>query len=125
MLMSLALILAGAAFGWTALFSFVVAPMAFRDLDAGRADRFVRNAIQSGHVAPAALALAAAVSAWAGGAPGAGALLAVTGLLFFAARFSVTPGARRRKATRMIASGLTAMLLPVTALGAGLAAMGV
>ena len=35
----LAFIFAGMALGWTMLFSFVVAPVSFKDMDQGRADR--------------------------------------------------------------------------------------
>lgn len=125
MFLASALVLAGAAAGWTACFSFLIAPMAFRDLDAGRADRFVRNAIENGHTIPAGLAGLAAGCAWVGAAPGSAALLAVVTGLFLAARFTVSPGARRRKATRVAASGLTAALLPLTAVAALLAVAGV
>lgn len=122
---ALALVLAGSAIGWTASFSFLIAPMAFRELDAGRADRFVRNAIQSGHTVPSLLCVIGAAAAWFGAAPGAAALLGIAALLFFVARFTVSPGARRRKATRIAASGLTAALLPLTAVAAALAVFGV
>jgi len=125
MLVGVALVLTGAVIGWLGSFSLLVAPMAFRDLDAGRADRFVRNAIHGGHALPAAGAALAAGAAWLGGAPGGAALLAVTAVLCFLARFAVSPGARRRKATRVAAAALTAALLPLSALGAGLALAGV
>lgn len=125
MLLSLALVLIGAALGWTALFSFVVAPGAFKDLDRGRADRYVRNIIQSGHLIPAALCVAAAAAAFLGRAPGAALVAIVTACLFVVARFAIAPGARRRSITRVLASGITALLMPMTAAGAALAAFGV
>jgi hypothetical protein len=122
--LSLALVLAGAALGWSAFFSFVAAPIAFRDLDKGRADRYLRNIIESGHLAPASLSALAALAAFAGGGPGAAGLLLIAAVLFVVARFAVSPGARRRASTRILASGLTALLMPLTATGALLVAFG-
>ena len=51
----IALVLAGMALGWTALFCFVVAPVSFKDMDYGRADRHVRRIIKAGHGALSAL----------------------------------------------------------------------
>lgn len=123
--LSLALVLAGTALGWSAFFSFVAAPIAFRDLDQGRADRYLRNIIESGHLVPASIAALAAGAAFAGGGPGAAGLLLIAAFLFVVARFAVSPGARRRASTRILASGLTALLIPVTAAGALLAAIGI
>lgn len=123
-LLSLGLILAGGALGWSAFFSFVAAPIAFRDLDKGRADRYLRNIIESGHLVPAGFSVLAALAVLIGGAPGAAGLLAIAAFLFVVARFAVSPGARRRASTRILASGLTALLMPMTLAGAGLAVFG-
>lgn len=123
--LALSLVLAGAALGWSAFFSFVAAPIAMRDLDNGRADRYLRNLIESGHLAPASFAALAAGAAFVGGGPGAAGLLLIAAFLFVVARFAISPGARRKANTRILASGLTALLMPVTAAGALLAAIGV
>ena len=44
-----AIVLAGASLGWIVLFSFVLSPVAFKQFDAGRAERLVKHVMNSGH----------------------------------------------------------------------------
>jgi hypothetical protein len=117
-----ALVFAGISLGWTAYFSFVVAPQAFRDLDQGRANRFVRNAMKNGHPPAAGLALIAAAAAVAGSAVAGAAMMGVAATLFVLARWALAPrddgppppGARRKRSTaRVVAAALTAMIMVV------------
>ncbi len=43
---AIAIVLAGASLGYIALFSFVLSPVAFKNMDAGRAERLVKHVIQ-------------------------------------------------------------------------------
>lgn len=130
---SLALVLAGAVLGWTGYFTFLAAPQAFRDLDNGRANRLVRNAMKSGHPAAAGLALAGAGAAALAGAVAGAAVLAMAAVLYLIARWALAPrdderpaGATRRlKTARIVAAALTAVILVMVAIGAGLVGVGV
>lgn len=116
---SLALAAAGMALGWTAYFSFQAAPQAFRDLDHGRANRYVRNAMKTGHPLVAALCWVAGGAALFGGAIAGAVTLALAGALFMLARWTLAPrddprpaGARRVLSTaRVVAAGLTATMM--------------
>src|SRR5262245_13516771 len=117
----LALVLAGVALGWTALFSFVVAPVSFKDMDYGRADRHVRRIIKSGHGALALVCLSAGGLALVSGAVGGAVIAALTAAFYLMCRWTLAPrddprpaGARRQmKGQRIVASLLTAGGMPL------------
>lgn len=113
----------------------VIAPNCFFDgLDAGRADRQVRNLLKSVSTPNVFLLLAAGAFAVLGGAYGA-AICAFLGALGFFAngwtlrgykRGEVPQGVkRRRKTQRVVAVSLTLMFTLLTGIGAGLAAFGI
>ncbi|MET0183793.1 MAG: hypothetical protein ABW199_13010, partial [Caulobacterales bacterium] len=79
----LALIFGAIALGWTSLFTFIVAPVSFKDMDRGRADRHVRRVIKQGHGPLAILCVLAGVLALMSGAY-AGATVAVLCAIFYA-----------------------------------------
>ena len=83
-----ALVLLGASLGYIMLFSFVLSPVAFKQFDAGRAERLVKHVMNAGHGLLGLIALLAAVAALLAGAM-AGA--AVAGI---AAVFALTSGVR-------------------------------
>lgn len=127
-----ALVFAGMALGWTAMFSFLAAPMAFRDLDAGRANRFVRNAMKDGHPAIASLAGLGAVAAALASSIAGAAVLAVTAALYLLARLALLPQGdlpeaknvrRRLKTGRVVAASLTAILMVALVIASGLVAL--
>lgn len=130
---ALTLVFAGMALGWTAMFAFLIEPQAFRDLDYGRANRFVRTTLRSGNPVMAAFAGLAALCALAAGAFGAAAVLALAAGVYLLARWAVAPrtdgravGVRRKlQAQRILAVALTGMLLIAVAAGAGMAALSV
>jgi hypothetical protein len=117
----LALVLAGMALGWTALFSFVVAPVSFKDMDYGRADRHVRRIIKSGHGALAVICFVAGALALFSGAVGGAVIAALTAVFYLMCRWTLAPrddprpaGARRQmKGQRIVASLLTAGGMPL------------
>ena len=118
--------------GWVAA---IVAPNCFYDgLDAGRADRQVRNLLKDVSTPTAFLLLAAGALGILGGAIGAGvcAILAALGFLTNAwtlkgfKRGEVPQGVKRRRSSqRIVAVGLTLLFTLVAAIGAVLAAVGV
>jgi hypothetical protein len=107
--------------GWTGCISFMVAPMAFRELDRGRGDRFVRNAIKEGHGFLALLAMLAAFLGLIGGAFGGAVVMGLVAFFYLIARYALAPrtdprpaGARRvMKTARVAASAITAFVIPV------------
>ncbi len=118
--MQLALVLAGIALGWTMLFSFVVAPVSFRDMDQGRADRHVRRVIKAGHGIVAAVCLLAALAALSAGAFGGATIALICGVFYVMCQWALAPrddrpimGKRKIKTARVVASGLTALVMPV------------
>ncbi len=127
----LSLLSAGVALGWAGCFSFLIAPQAFRDLDHGRADRFVRNALKGANPVAIGLSLLAAASALLAGAVGAAAVLAMAAAMFFLARWTLAPreegsapGVRRRlKTQRIVAAAINATTLLALAAGAAMAAL--
>lgn len=130
--LTVALVLAGATLGWTAFFSFIVSPQAFRDLDAGRANRFVRNAMKNGHPTLAALAFASAVLALLGAAFAGAGVMAVAGGMYLMATWALAPrddalpppGGKRKLATaRIVAAGLTAGIMGLVLIGIALIAV--
>jgi hypothetical protein len=128
----LTLVFAGMALGWTMLFSFVVAPVSFREMDQGRADRHVRHVIKSGHGLVAAVCILAAIAAALGGAFGAAATAAICGVFYIMCQWALAPrddkvlfGHRKLKTARIVASGLTALVMPVLVAVMVLAWMGI
>lgn len=131
---TIALVLAGMTLGWTAMFSFIVAPQAFRDLDQGRASRFVRNAMRGGHPALALFCFAGAGVGVLGGAIAGAGVLSLAGVLYLLARWALAPrddtrpppgGKRKLQTARIVASGLTAMIMPVVIAAIVLISLGI
>lgn len=129
--LSLALILAGVTLGWTAFFSFIVSPLAFRELDHGRANRFVRNAMKTGHPALAGLAFASGLTALLGASIAGAGIMALAGAMYLLAAWTLAPrdddrpppgGKRKLSTARIVAAGMTAGLMALVAVGAGLIA---
>jgi hypothetical protein len=127
-----AILLAGVTLGWTAFFSFVVSPQAFRELDHGRANRFVREAMKTGNPAVAGFAFASALLAVLGMAIAGGGVMAIAGVLYLLAAWTLAPrddklpppGGRRRLSTaRIVAAGLTAAIMVLVVLGVVLIAL--
>ena len=109
---AISIVLSGAALGWIILFSFVLSPVAFKAFDAGRAERLVKQVMNAGHGILGLIALAAAVAALMAGA--------VAGVFAFMCKFALAPrddkpikGHRVVKTARIVASGLTAFIMPV------------
>ena len=128
-----AIVLAGAALGWIALFSFVVAPVAFKSWDVGRADRLVRNVIKSGHGILAFLALLSGALALFSGATGGAIIAAVAAVFALCCQWALQPrtdpkpamGHKVMKTARIVAAGLTAAIMPILIVSIFLTRMGV
>ena len=117
---ALAIVLAGAALGWIMLFSFVLSPVVFKNMDAGRAERLVKHVVKSGHGLLGLIALGSAAAALVSGAAGGAAVAAIAALFAFLCQFALAPredkpikGDRVLKTARIVASGLTAAIMPV------------
>src|SRR5690349_12026059 len=115
-----ALILAGASLGWIVLFSFVVSPVAFKQFDAGRAERMVKHVMNAGHGVLGLIALASALAALMSGAVAGAAVAGIGAAFAFLCKFALAPredkpisGHRVVKTARIVASGLTAFIAPV------------
>lgn len=115
-----AIILAGAGLGWISLFSFVLAPVAFKQFDAGRAERMVKHVMNSGHGLLGLIAFCSAIASLMAGAVAGAAVAAVAGMFAFMCKFALAPrddkpikGHRVLKTARIVASGLTAFIAPV------------
>jgi hypothetical protein len=133
-LASMGVALLGAAFGWVVLFSGIVAPISFKDMDHGRANRHVRRVMKQGHAILAGFSLAGGGAAALAGAPGAGIVAAIVGVVVLLARFALAPrdddrpppgGKRKLQTARVVAAGLTAMMAPLLLVAIGLAIAGV
>lgn len=117
----IALVLAGIAMGWTMLFSFIVAPVSFSDMDQGRADRHVRRVIKRGHGIVAGVCVLAALCALVSGAIAGSIVALLCGVFAVMCQWALAPrddarpigGTRKLKTARVAASGLTAFLIPV------------
>ena len=127
-----AIVLAGASLGWIALFSFVLSPVAFKQFDAGRADRLVKHVMNSGHGILGLIAFASAIAALMAGAIAGAAVAAVAGVFAFMCKFALAPrddrpikGHRVLKTARIVASGLTAFIAPVLIAAIVLTLMGI
>ncbi|NWG52800.1 MAG: hypothetical protein HXY28_03695 [Hydrogenophilaceae bacterium] len=129
----LALFLTGMAIGWTTLFSFVVAPVSFKDMDYGRADRHLRRVIKSGHLTLALLCFGVGVFALIAGALAGAVIAALTASFYLMCRWTLAPredhtipGMRRNmKQQRVVASMLTAAGIPLMATAGVLAILGI
>ena len=115
-----AIILAGASLGWIMLFSFVVSPVAYKTFDQGRAERLVKQVMNAGHGILGLIALASAIAALMAGALAGAVVAAVAGVFAFLCKFALAPredkpikGHRVLKTARIVASGLTAAIMPV------------
>jgi hypothetical protein len=127
-----AIVLAGASLGWIALFSFVLAPVTYKTLDGGRAERLVRNVMRSGHGLLGLIALASSIAALLGGAVAGACVAAVASVFAFMCQFALAPredkpikGRRVMKTARIVASGLTAFIMPVLIASIVLTLMGI
>jgi len=127
-----AIILAGASLGWIMLFSFVLSPVAFKQFDAGRAERLVKHVMNQGHGILGLIAICSAIAALAAGAVAGAAVAAVAGLFAFMCKFALAPredrplqGHRVVKTARIVASGLTAFIAPVLIAAIVLTMMGI
>ena len=115
-----AIILAGASLGWIMLFSFVLSPVAFKAFDQGRAERLVKLVMNSGHGILGLIALASGAAALMAGAVAGASVAAVAGIFAFMCKFALAPredkplkGHRVLKTARVVASALTAFIMPV------------
>jgi hypothetical protein len=115
-----ALILAGASLGYIMLFSFVLSPVAFKQFDAGRAERLVKHVMNAGHGILGLIAICSGIAALMAGAVAGAAVAAVAGVFAFMCKFALAPredrpisGHRVVKTARIVASGLTAFIGPV------------
>lgn len=115
-----AIVLAGASLGWIMLFSFVLSPVAFKTFDQGRAERIVKQVMNSGHGILGLIAFASAIAALLAGAIAGASVAAVAGAFAFMCKFALAPredkpikGHRVLKTARIVASGLTAAIMPV------------
>ena len=128
-----AIILAGAGLGWIALFSFVVAPVAFKSWDVGRADRLVRNVIKSGHGMLAFLALLSGAAALLSGAIAGATVAAIAAIFALCCQWALAPrddprpimGRKVMKTARVVAAALTALIMPVLIASIVLTQMGI
>jgi hypothetical protein len=117
---SAAIVLASISLGWIMLFSFVLSPVAFKTFDQGRAERLVKQVMNSGHGVLGLIALAAAGLAALSGAFAGAAVAVVAAAFAFLCRFALAPredkpikGHRVLKTARIVASALTAFIMPV------------
>ncbi len=115
-----AIILAGASLGWIVLFSFVLSPVAFKQFDPGRAERLVKHVMNAGHGILGLIALGSAIAALMAGALAGAAVAGVAAAFAFLCKFALAPredkpiqGHRVVKTARIVASGLTAFIMPV------------
>jgi hypothetical protein len=115
-----AIVLAGASLGWIMLFSFVLSPVAFKQFDAGRAERLVKHVMNAGHGILGLIAFLSAIAALMAGAVAGAAVAATAAVFAFMCKFALAPrddrpisGHRVLKTARIVASGLTAFIMPI------------
>lgn len=127
-----AIVLAGASIGWIMLFSFVLSPVAFKQFDAGRAERLVKHVMNQGHGILGLIALCSAIAALMAGAVAGASVAAVAGVFAFMCKFALAPrddkpikGHRVIKTARIVASGLTAFIAPILIAAIVLTMMGI
>lgn len=127
-----AIVLAGASLGWIMLFSFVLSPVAFKTFDQGRAERLVKHVMNSGHGILGLIAIASGAAALLAGAVAGASVAAVAGIFAFMCKFALAPrddkpikGHRVLKTARIVASSLTAFIMPVLVAAIVLTLMGI
>ncbi|MEZ6022368.1 MAG: hypothetical protein R3C16_02905 [Hyphomonadaceae bacterium] len=127
-----AIILAGASLGWIMLFSFVLSPVAYQTFDGGRAERLVKHVMNRGHGLLGLIAFLSAIAALMSGAVAGASVAAVAGLFAFMCKFALAPrddrpirGHRVLKTARIVASGITAFIMPVLIAAIVLTMMGI
>jgi hypothetical protein len=127
-----AIVLAGVSIGWITLFSFVLSPVAFKQFDAGRAERLVKHVMNSGHGILGLIAFASAIAALMAGAVAGASVAAVAGAFAFMCKYALAPrddkpikGHRVLKTARIVASGLTACIALVLVAAIVLTLMGI
>jgi hypothetical protein len=127
-----AIVLAGVSIGWITLFSFVLSPVAFKQFDAGRAERLVKHVMNSGHGILGLIAFASAIAALIAGAVAGASVAAVAGAFAFMCKYALAPrddkpikGHRVLKTARIVASGLTACIALVLIAAIVLTLMGI
>jgi len=115
-----AIVLASMGLGWIALFSFVFSPVSYATFDGGRAERIVKAVMQRGHGLLGVLCFFAAIAALFAPSIAGASVAAVGGVFAFMCRFALAPredkpvkGKRVLKTARIVASGLTACIMPV------------
>ena len=125
-------VLAGMGIGWIALFSFVLSPVSYTTFDGGRAERIVKAVMNRGHGLLGLLAFFAAIAALMAGAIAGASVAAVAGVFAFLCKFALAPRAdkplqdrRVIKTARIVASGLTAFIMPVLVAAIVLTALGI
>lgn len=127
-----AIVLAGASLGWIMLFSFVLSPVAFKTFDQGRAERMVKHVMNEGHGILGLIAICSGAASLLAGAVAGAAVAAVAGLFAFLCKFALAPredkpirGHRVLKTARIVASGLTAFIMPILLASIVLTLMGI
>jgi hypothetical protein len=127
-----AIVLAGASIGWIMLFSFVLSPVAFKQFDAGRAERLVKHVMNQGHGILGLIAICSGIAALMAGAVAGASVAAVAGVFAFMCKFALAPrddkpikGHRVLKTARIVASGLTAFIALVLIAAIVLTMMGI
>lgn len=129
---AISIVLAGASLGWIMLFSFVLAPVTYKTLDGGRAERLVKQVMNSGHGLLGLIAILSAIASLMAGAIAGASVAAVGGFFAFLCRFALAPredkpikGHRVLKTARIVASGLTAFIAPILIAAIVLTLMGI
>ncbi len=127
-----AIVLAASGIGWIALFSFVFSPTAYATFDGGRAERMVKAVMNRGHGLLGLIAFFAAIASLMAGAIAGASVAAVAGVFAFLCKFALAPredkpiqGRRVIKTARIVASGLTAFIMPILIAAIVLTAMGI
>lgn len=125
-------VLAGMGLGWIMLFSFVFSPVSYTTFDGGRAERIVKAVMNRGHGLLGLLAFFAAIAALMAGAIAGASVAAVAGVFAFLCKFALAPredkpiqGRRVIKTARIVASGLTAFIMPILIAAIVLTALGI
>ena len=117
----LALVLAGAGIGWVIMFSFVLSPTVFgMSFERSRGERIIKTMMKNGHSGLAGLILLSGAAALFGGSVG-GAVIAVVAAIFtLSCKWALAPrddrplrGRRVLKTARIVASALTAAIIPI------------
>ena len=125
-------VIAASGIGWIALFSFVFSPTAYATFDGGRAERMVKAVMNRGHGLLGLIAFFAAIASLMAGAVAGASVAAVAGVFAFLCKFALAPredkpiqGRRVIKTARIVASGLTAFIMPILIAAIVLTAMGI